>query len=431
MLVKTDDYWELFEVYLMSEALFQLIDRQALGEMLKTLNCCIDLPVQLLDEKGAQLSAFGENAGFCTLLGRCAQARAACASAHFQAGQRAQTLGRSYIFTCHGNLNHIAFPLTNCGQLLGSVLAGPFLMDEADSTLVGDVVEKYDLSSIVGLELYDELRALTVIAPSKVEHVARLMEYLLLPLFPAERAAREQRQQTLYQQSRINETIQVVKRGGAHEESGYPYELEKELLVKVKTGNVNEAKGVLNELLGYVLFCEGGRIETMKNRALELSTLLSRVAIEGGALTDAIYRLNNQFLSQLSAIGDMEQLCYRLQMIVESFMSAMFSGDGHGGAVRKAVTYIAEHYAQPLTLEVVAGAAGLSPSYFSALFRKHMGIGLKEYIGKVRIEESKRLLSATDYALVDIALAMGFSDQSYYAKVFKKQTGLTPSQYRA
>ena len=48
----------------------------------------------------------------------------------------------------------------------------------------------------------------------------------------------------------------------------------------------------------------------------------------------------------------------------------------------------------------------------------------------VRIEESKRLLLNTDYALIDIAIATGFEDQSYFSKVFKKFTGFTPSSYR-
>ena len=48
----------------------------------------------------------------------------------------------------------------------------------------------------------------------------------------------------------------------------------------------------------------------------------------------------------------------------------------------------------------------------------------------VRVEESKRLLSNTDYSLIDIAVATGFEDQSYFTKVFKKYTGLTPKQFR-
>ena len=74
-----------------------------------------------------------------------------------KAGQRAQRIGQAYIFSCHGDLNHIAFPLTYRETLLGTVILGPFMMDEADSTLVSGLAEKYALSPVLSLELYDEL----------------------------------------------------------------------------------------------------------------------------------------------------------------------------------------------------------------------------------------------------------------------------------
>ena len=72
----------------------------------------------------------------------------------------------------------------------------------------------------------------------------------------------------------------------------------------------------------------------------------------------------------------------------------------------------------------------LNPAYFSTLFRQSCGSTFKEYLNIVRIEESKRLLANTDYSIIDIAVAVGFDNQSYFSKVFKKYTGLTPKQYR-
>ena len=92
--------------------------------------------------------------------------------------------------------------------------------------------------------------------------------------------------------------------------------------------------------------------------------------------------------------------------------------------------YISEHFSNPLTLEEVAAYVHLHPSYFSTLFKSSTGSSFKEYLNMVRIEESKRLLSNTDYSIIDIAVAVGFEDQSYFSKVFKKYTGLTPKQFR-
>ena len=58
-------------------------------------------------------------------------------------------------------------------------------------------------------------------------------------------------------------------------------------------------------------------------------------------------------------------------------------------------------------------------------------MSFREQLCRIRVEESKRLLLQKDYSLVDIALAMGFPDQSYYSKVFKRIVGVTPGKYRA
>ena len=75
-----------------------------------------------------------------------------------EGGKDGQVLGEAYIFACQANLNHIAFPLINSGELLGSVIIGPFLMDQPDSTLVSDLAERYRLPATLSLELYDELK---------------------------------------------------------------------------------------------------------------------------------------------------------------------------------------------------------------------------------------------------------------------------------
>ena len=98
--------------------------------------------------------------------------------------------------------------------------------------------------------------------------------------------------------------------------------------------------------------------------------------------------------------------------------------------MKKAIAYISKNYSKNLTLEEVANDVHLNPAYFSTVFKQSCGSSFKEYLNMVRIEESKRLLANTDYSVIDIAIAVGFEDQSYFSKVFKKYTGLTPKQYR-
>ena len=415
----------------MATELFSWVHRERLKAVLENLHAFTQLPIHLIDQRGETLMTFGESPRYCRLLQRNLFPGKGCLAVCLQVGQQAKKLGQPYIFSCHADLNHIAFPLLHQDELLGCIIVGPFLMDKPDSTLITNLTEKHNLTPMLSLELYDELPGLQVIEPARVNQLSRLMEHLLSPLMPAERVILQQAKEKLYQQSRINETIQQYKEQGISESRAFFYEKETELLSRVRTGNVQEAKALLDELLGHVLFSQGSRIENIHLMAVELTTLLSRVAIDGGAGTDKIYGLNSQYLTKILMQQNQEELCYLLQEVVESFMDAMFTHQDQGNPhIRKALRYIAANYTQKLTLQNVASEVGISPNHFSTLFHRMVGVSFREYLCQTRVEGSKQLLLYTDYSLADIAAAMGFPDQSNFSKVFKRITGISPGKYR-
>lgn len=99
-------------------------------------------------------------------------------------------------------------------------------------------------------------------------------------------------------------------------------------------------------------------------------------------------------------------------------------------AVVAAVEYIEAHYAQRLSLGEVACGVAISASYLSHLFTKELKISFVEQIEKVRIRNAQRLLRTSHLTMIEVAQAVGYPDQNYFAKVFKKVTGLNPTQYR-
>ncbi|MEK3982750.1 response regulator transcription factor [Paenibacillus sp. FSL K6-3166] len=94
------------------------------------------------------------------------------------------------------------------------------------------------------------------------------------------------------------------------------------------------------------------------------------------------------------------------------------------------INYIQEHYADPITLTEVAKQFHFNASYLSSYFTAHNGEGFSEYLNKVRLEKAMELLETTEHSISDISASVGYSDQSYFTKVFKKQTGISPSRYR-
>ncbi|WP_309122528.1 response regulator transcription factor [Paenibacillus sp.] len=98
--------------------------------------------------------------------------------------------------------------------------------------------------------------------------------------------------------------------------------------------------------------------------------------------------------------------------------------------IKQLMDYISEHYAEPLSLGEMAKRFHFSPSYLSSYFASRTNEGFAEYVNKVRVEEACKLLSKDAAAISEISGMVGYSDHSYFCKVFKKHMGLSPSQYR-
>lgn len=92
--------------------------------------------------------------------------------------------------------------------------------------------------------------------------------------------------------------------------------------------------------------------------------------------------------------------------------------------------YIQNHYSEPLTLTGVANHFHFNPSYLSNYFSMHNKEGFIEYLNKIRIEEATKLLVQSDIPISEIGPMVGYSDHSYFSKMFKKIKGMSPSQYR-
>ena len=94
----------------------------------------------------------------------------------------------------------------------------------------------------------------------------------------------------------------------------------------------------------------------------------------------------------------------------------------HVDVLYRSLNYINNNYMKKIT-EEVASYSFLSPTYFSRIFKEEMKCTFNSYVNKVRIEMSKRLLADEQLSLAEIAELVGYEDQSYFNKVFKKIAG--------
>ncbi|AOZ92404.1 response regulator transcription factor [Paenibacillus crassostreae] len=98
--------------------------------------------------------------------------------------------------------------------------------------------------------------------------------------------------------------------------------------------------------------------------------------------------------------------------------------------VQQLLDYMHEHYAEPLTLAELSNHFHFNASYLSSYFSAHTKEGFSEYLNRIRIEKAIEMLKDDDYTISVISGSVGYSDHSYFCKVFKKFTGDSPSSYR-
>ncbi len=98
--------------------------------------------------------------------------------------------------------------------------------------------------------------------------------------------------------------------------------------------------------------------------------------------------------------------------------------------IQEAARYIYTHHSEPLTLESVARTAHMSPAWFSRKFHEAVGLGFKEYLTHIRLEDAEELLLTTSLTITEIALTCGFSNGNYFGDAFKKARGMSPKEFR-
>ena len=118
-----------------------------------------------------------------------------------------------------------------------------------------------------------------------------------------------------------------------------------------------------------------------------------------------------------------------IEVVNKASSAAIPSLEMHS-VVRRAVSYIITNPSSDLSLKSISEKSGLSPAYFSTLFRQSTGITYKKYVTSIRIDYAKRLLEDGKMSVLEVGLECGFNTPSQFIRAFRDMTGETPSGFR-
>ena len=156
-------------------------------------------------------------------------------------------------------------------------------------------------------------------------------------------------------------------------------------------------------------------------------------AIQGGAYPPEANWIADRALRRLNTFDGLDELvpiAYDAGLELCELVVASKRTDTGNFYVEQDKRYLSTHLTQEIRVTEVADAIGLSPAYLSRLFKRTTGHTMRAYLAAERIKAAQHLLVADERSIAQIASRLRFCDQSNFTQVFRRQTGLTPRQYR-
>ncbi|MCM1507786.1 MAG: AraC family transcriptional regulator [Ruminococcus flavefaciens] len=187
------------------------------------------------------------------------------------------------------------------------------------------------------------------------------------------------------------------------------------------------------------LCCEGcgvlseDPLRNLKYHMVVLSAMIARYCIRGGMSPEESYGMSDFYIMKTDKCTTESEVRAVHAEMIEGYTNKMRRIKLNGvfsKQIVRAVDYIICHIHSRILLNDVAEHLKISPAYLSRLFRQETGETFSEYVNRMKIEEASSLLLYTECTDIEISNMLSYSSQSYFIKVFRKYTGLTPKHYK-
>ncbi len=201
------------------------------------------------------------------------------------------------------------------------------------------------------------------------------------------------------------------------------------LYVCIGNGNVEQIEAVYGEFENTLLKLIQDDLKYYKLTIQYVLAQLELVAVRGGLslircneLEDRYYRALNEASTPREAVSLLKDHCNELTKMIAACRD-------YSGMTRECCSYIQNHLYEELSISSIAAELKYSGSYLSHKFKEDIGTTINDYIRSERIAQARKLLRE-NYTVAEVASMLHFSSQSHFTAAFRKQTGVTPTEYR-
>ncbi|AQT69620.1 HTH-type transcriptional regulator YesS [Anaerohalosphaera lusitana] len=338
--------------------------------------------------------------------------------------------GQPYISICHAGLVLVCVPIMEKDTPLGGLFFAKCLSEPVNEVITEDIIKRLRGLRPSKIRMALTLEKLPVCSARQIHEAAEFLFILFYEITGLDPRVVKWRREKADQQAQISEYIQESKKVGPS--THYPYKSERKLISKVKIGDRTGAKEILNSMLAEIIIQNPGQLSVLKARLVELLSILSRAAVEGGVDINDMLKDNLVYIEKIMNIDTQDELCAWAGKALDEFTDKVYANqdDQKMTQIKPAIEHMKMHFDRTLSLAEIAKAAHLSVSRLAHIFKEQMGMTIVDYLTSLRIDYAKRLLLGTDESCTMICYKIGYNNQSYFTRTFKTVTGMTPRQFR-
>jgi two-component system, response regulator YesN len=333
-------------------------------------------------------------------------------------------------------LNFISAKVNDGEKYLGSVVVGPFLLEEPTILMIESIISDNKMAISLKNIMKQYYLSLPIMSANKANNTGEFLSYLVSTIhFYIPNNSNIGTLSYDFQTDSV--PFELIKENTdlAIENIETRYRKENEMLHAVESGNIELYNSILTEnksIMNSPDRVPNDPLRSLKNNGFVLNTLLRKSAEKGGVHPIYLDSLSSKFAVQIEKCSSLQQVSELFRSMQYGYCDAVrkLSLKNYSSAIRRAVEYIRININQDLSLDSIAGDLNLSSHELSRQFKKETGKNITEYINNRRINEAIYILENDHISITDVAFTVGFNDVNYFTKVFKKLKGVTPSEYR-